>query len=503
MAAEQHTNLFPPDEYQTLVQSLAAMAADLDGACDQSVDPPDAAPLLAARLAHTGRPGRPRVEIDGQFLQFALDMRGPSYIGDILGCHPRTVRRRALELGLVSPGPPVFTTLQNTSGEYVNVHTTLTAPVSLLSDDDLDRAVADILAVFPHFGRRMIVGHLRAQGHHVPERRVAEAYVRVRGAPAIFGRRIIVRKKYQVAGPNSLVHHDGQHGLIRWKFVMHCFIDGHSRFVTGIRVHTNNRADTVLALFHETVAQHGLPSRVRGDHGTENIRVAEFMEAARGLNRGSVLKILNRSVHNTRIERLWYDVTQGFGSKWKNFLLDLEHHHGLDTDSAAHLWLVHHLFHQDLNADAQDWADAWNAHRLHIAGERAASPRELFMFGMLQHGPRGIEHVLDAAGDDLVDGDTSDYGIDWDVIDDTALMAHHLSHNPSSTIDNPVHPFGQAVGPDRLAEVVCDPPGSPLTVAQAALLDTHLAHHCDLTTRNMQVRKLIWTVALHFCRQLF
>ncbi|OSD04898.1 hypothetical protein PYCCODRAFT_1443684 [Trametes coccinea BRFM310] len=195
------------------------------------------------------------------------------------------------------------------------------------------------------------------------------------------------------------------------------------------------------------------------------------MEAARGLNRGSY--IWGRSVHNTRIERLWYDVTQGFGSKWKNFLLDLEHHHGLDTDSAAHLWL------------------------------RAASPRELFMFGMLQHGPRGIEHVLDAAGDDLVDGDTSDYGIDWDVIDDTALMAHHLSHNPSSTIDNPVHPFGQAVGPDRLAEVVCDPPGSPLTVAQAALLDTHLAHHCDLTTRNMQVRKLIWTVALHFCRQLF
>ncbi len=78
-------------------------------------------------------------------------------------------------------------------------------------------------------------------------------------------------------------------GLIRWKFVTHCFVDGHARFVTGIRVHTNNRGETVLMLFLETVRRHGVPSRVRGDHGTENIRVAEWMEATRGLNRGSYI----------------------------------------------------------------------------------------------------------------------------------------------------------------------------------------------------------------------
>ncbi|CDO75561.1 hypothetical protein BN946_scf184858.g1 [Trametes cinnabarina] len=501
MAAEQQIDLFPPGEYQTLVESLSAMAADLDAACDQSVDPPDAAPLLAAQPALTGRPGRPRIEIDRQFLEFALDVRGPTQIGELLGCHPRTVRRRALELGLVSPGPPVFSTLQDPSGTSLNVHMTLTTPVSTLTDDMLDRIVADILTAFPNFGRRMIVGHLRSQGHHVPERRVAEAYVRVRGAPAIFGRRIIVRKKYQVAGPNSLVHHDGQHGLIRWKFVIHCFIDGHSRFVTGIRVHTNNRADTVLALFCETIAQHGLPSRVRGDHGTENIRVAEFMEESRGLNRGSY--IWGRSVHNTRIERLWYDVTQGFGSKWKTFLMELEHHHGLDADSAAHIWLLHHLFQHALNTDARAWADAWNAHRLNITGERAASPRELFMFGMLRHGPRGIERVLDAAAaDDLGDGDPADYGIDWDAINDTTLMAHHVAHNPSTAIQVSDSPFGPSSGPEHLTEVICNPPGSPLSAAQLARLDSHLAYHCDLATGDMQVRKLIWIAALQFCRQL-
>ena len=78
-------------------------------------------------------------------------------------------------------------------------------------------------------------------------------------------------------------------GLIRWKFVTHCFIDGYARFVTGIGVHTNNRADTVLSLFLDSVTKHGLPSRVRGDHGTENIRVAEWMEETRGLNCGSYI----------------------------------------------------------------------------------------------------------------------------------------------------------------------------------------------------------------------
>lgn len=189
------------------------MVADLSAACHQSVDPPDAQALTVAQQVHTGRPGRPRIEIDRRFLEFALDLRGPTRVGELLDCHPRTVRRRALEHGLVLPAPPVFATGVDASGTTVRIHTTTTNPVSTLTDTALDEAVAAILATFPNFGRRMIVGHLQAHGHHVPEQRVAEAYVRVRGAPAVFGQRIIVRKKYQVPGPNSLIHHDGQHGV--------------------------------------------------------------------------------------------------------------------------------------------------------------------------------------------------------------------------------------------------------------------------------------------------
>jgi len=78
-------------------------------------------------------------------------------------------------------------------------------------------------------------------------------------------------------------------GLIRWKIVVHAFIDGFTRFITGIRAHNNNRAETVLQLFLDLIKQHGVPSRTRGDHGGENILVARHMEEVRSAGRGSYI----------------------------------------------------------------------------------------------------------------------------------------------------------------------------------------------------------------------
>lgn len=78
-------------------------------------------------------------------------------------------------------------------------------------------------------------------------------------------------------------------GLIRWNIVIHAFIDGKTRLVVGIQANNNNRAATVLALFLDCISVHGTPSRVRGDHGTENVEVARWMEENQGSGRGSYI----------------------------------------------------------------------------------------------------------------------------------------------------------------------------------------------------------------------
>jgi hypothetical protein len=54
----------------------------------------------------------------------------------------------------------------------------------------------------------------------------------------------------------------------------------------------------VKKLFKDGVAKYGIPSRVRGDKGGENVHVADFMIEARGENRGSY--ITGPSKFNTR-----------------------------------------------------------------------------------------------------------------------------------------------------------------------------------------------------------
>jgi hypothetical protein len=75
--------------------------------------------------------------------------------------------------------------------------------------------------------------------------------------------------------------------------------------VVGIQVVDNNRAVTVLDLFHKARVRHGTPSRLRGDHGVENVLVAAAMDEVRGIGRGSYIwgRYVHLSCHYSALSR--------------------------------------------------------------------------------------------------------------------------------------------------------------------------------------------------------
>lgn len=72
-------------------------------------------------------------------------------------------------------------------------------------------------------------------------------------------------RKYNVPGPNALWHIDGNHSLIRWRFVLHGVVDGYSHMVMYLNCSTNNKSQTVYNLFIHVIQNNGCPSRVRSD----------------------------------------------------------------------------------------------------------------------------------------------------------------------------------------------------------------------------------------------
>ncbi|KAJ7183656.1 hypothetical protein C8R46DRAFT_1159146 [Mycena filopes] len=68
------------------------------------------------------------------------------------------------------------------------------------------------------------------------------------------------------------------------------------------------------------------------------------------------------STHNTRIERLWVEVGTQFVRRWRGFFWRLERLHQLDVNRPEHLWLLHVMFLDSINADCDEFQTNWNNH---------------------------------------------------------------------------------------------------------------------------------------------
>lgn len=212
-------------------------------------------PIIVERIS-TGHAGRPPVYIDEQFLRWAYAHRSVAGIARFLHVDRRTVRRSLLAYGIAEPQENPFTDqeLYDTDEQPVHLenaapsddllepempipdqlpsefhsdnlaaprvslstpHTTsYTGPLSTITDDDLDSLVMRLRGHFRRAGITMMDGMLRRLGHHVPRERIRASLMRIDPIRRVFERIRIRRRVYSVPGPNSLWHHDGQHGML-------------------------------------------------------------------------------------------------------------------------------------------------------------------------------------------------------------------------------------------------------------------------------------------------
>lgn len=100
---------------------------------------------------------------------------------------------------------------------FRQLHCTRASLYADLTDSALDEHVQDIVAGNDLVGPEAVRASLHASGLRVQRRRVRASMIRLNpGAAAL--RAVLQRperRSYQVAGPNSLWHIDGNHKLIR------------------------------------------------------------------------------------------------------------------------------------------------------------------------------------------------------------------------------------------------------------------------------------------------
>lgn len=107
---------------------------------------------------------------------------------------------------------------------------------------------------------------------------------------------------------------------------------------------------------------HAIEARARFDHGGENIDVARFMLAVRGLHRGS--HITGWSTRNQRIERLWRDVFRNCLHVYYSLFYMLEDGGILEADNELHLKALHFEYIPRINHTLSSFREAWNNHSL-------------------------------------------------------------------------------------------------------------------------------------------
>jgi hypothetical protein len=233
------------------MQNLAIMRTDIRTQYEIGLSASHYGRPSVVGVQRTGRRGRPRLVFDPGFLQWAMTQRTTSRIASFLSVGRTTLRQAMLDYGLAEPGdnpffPEGFISLDPSETvlvsddddilepelplpltlpqEVVNANpvaqysmSSTTATLSTMTDDQLDNLLLQLKTHFRRAGITMLDGMLRQLGHRVPRDRIQASLLRIDPVHRVFNRIQIRRRVYSVPGPNSLWHHDGQHGELNNK----------------------------------------------------------------------------------------------------------------------------------------------------------------------------------------------------------------------------------------------------------------------------------------------
>ena len=151
---------------------------------------------LEAITVCDGTIGRPAFVVPCDVLRHLLEVHlSVPAISDLLGVSVSTIRRRMNNYNL------------SVHDTYANI-----------GDEELDYYIESVHNGHPTWGVRQTYGHLISIGIRVQYHRVRESLGRIDPEGSYMRRlRHLRRRKYAVAGPQSLWHIDGCHKLIRYQ----------------------------------------------------------------------------------------------------------------------------------------------------------------------------------------------------------------------------------------------------------------------------------------------
>lgn len=248
MVLLQNAHVFEASELDTLQTNITLIQIDICQQYRETLDRSHHGHPTIVWTVHSGCRGRPRIQIDSDFLRWAYAHRSVAGISWFLHVGRNAVRNALIEYGIAEPQDNPFPIWETSENERIdsegshpvqqddfldpslsptdlpdnvfytnpnNVPPTMsfTGPLSTLTNDELDILIQRLREHYGRAGVTMIDGMLRSLGYRLPRECIRESLMRIDPVRRVFQQIQIRRRVYSVPGPNALWHHDGQHGM--------------------------------------------------------------------------------------------------------------------------------------------------------------------------------------------------------------------------------------------------------------------------------------------------